>query len=141
MATIKERIDILGGVPLFESLSKHQLRKLANLAKEVEHSAGHVVVEEGHGGVGFHIILSGKAKVTIRGRTRRVLDPGAFFGELALLDHGPRSATVTVAEPSTMLFLPGMDFRKLVQGDPALCYKLLVHVSQRLREAEKPGPS
>lgn len=141
MATIKERIDILGGVPLFESLSKHQLRKLANLAKEVEHSPGHVVVEQGHGGVGFHIILSGKAKVTIGGRTRRVLDPGAFFGELALLDHGPRSATVTVTEPSTMLFLPGMDFRKLVQGDAALCYKLLVHVSQRLREAEKPGPS
>ncbi len=138
MATIRERIEILGGVPLFESLSKHQLRKLANLAKEVEHQAGHVVVEEGQEGVGFHVILSGRAKVTVRGRTRRTLEPPDFFGEIALVDRGPRSATVTVTEPSTLLFLHGMDFRKLVQGDAAISYKLLVHTAQRLREAEQP---
>ncbi len=141
MATIKERIGILGSVPLFEDLSKHQLRKLANLAKEVRHPAGHVVVEQGHEGLGFHIILSGTAKVAVRGRTRRILEPGAFFGELALIDRGPRSATVTVTDPATMLFLPGMDFRKLVREDAALSYKLLVHVTQRLRDAEQPGAS
>lgn len=137
MVTVKERIEIFGKVPLFESLSKHQLRKLANLARLVEHPAGHVVVEQGHEGVGFHVILSGKAKVTVGGRKRRVLEPGAFFGELALVDRGPRSATVTVTEPSTMLFLPGIDFRKVVQGDAGLSFKLLVHVTQRLREAEE----
>jgi CRP-like cAMP-binding protein len=137
MAAIKDRMEILGGTPLFESLSKQQLRKLANLAKEVEHPAGHVVVEQGQEGVGFHIILSGTAKVTVRGRTRRILEPGDFFGELALVDRGLRSATVTVTEPSTTLFLPGIDFRKLVRGDAAVCFKLLVHVSRRLREAEK----
>lgn len=137
MATIKERIQILGGVPLFESLSRHQLRKLADLAKKVDHPAGHVVVEEGQEGTGFHIILSGRAKVMVRGRTRRYLEPGAYFGELALLDRGLRSATVTVTEPSSMLYLPGIDFRKLVQGDAALSFKLLLQISQRLRDAEK----
>ncbi len=138
MATIKERMEMLGEVPLFESLSRHQLRKLANLAKEVEHAAGHVVVEEGQEGIGFHVILSGRAKVVVGGRTRRFLEPGDYFGELALLDRGPRSATVAVTEPSTLLFLPGIDFRKLVQGDPALSFKLLLRVSRQLREAEKP---
>jgi CRP-like cAMP-binding protein len=137
MVAIKERIEILGGVPLFESLSKHQMRKLANLVKEVEHPVGHVVVEEGQVGVGFHIILSGRVKVTVGGRTRRYMEAGAYFGELALVDRGPRSATVTVSEQSTMLYLPGLDFRKLLLGDAALCYKLLVQVSQRLRDAEK----
>ena len=141
MATIKERIEILEGVPLFESLSKHQLRKLANLATEVEHPAGHVVVKQGRQGVGFHVILSGGARVTVGGRTRRVLAAGDFFGELALIDRGLRSATVTVSEHSTLLFLPGIDFRKLVQGDAALSYKLLLQVSQRLRELEKPRGS
>ena len=136
MATIKERIEILGRVPLFESLPKHQLRKLANLAKEVEHSAGHSVVKEGQLGLGFHIILTGKAKVIVGGRTRRVLEAGDFFGELALIDQGLRSATVTVTEPSMLLFLPGFGFRTLVQGDSALCFKLLVLVTQRLRDAE-----
>jgi len=137
MATIKERIEILGGVPLFEGLSKHHLRKLANLAKEVQHPAGHVVVEQGREGVGFHVILSGKATVTVGGRRRRVLDRGDFFGELALVDRGLRSATVTVTEPSTLLFLPGTDFRRLVQGDATLSFRLLVQVSQRLREVEE----
>lgn len=139
MATVKQRIEILGGVPLFESLSKHQLRKLANLTKDVDHPTGHVVVEQGREGWGFHIILTGQAKVIVGGRTRRTLESGAYFGELALVDRGPRSATVKVTEPSTMLYIPGVDFRKLVQGDAALCYKLLVNVSQRLREVEKPG--
>ena len=86
-------------VALFRELSDRELGEVVQVAKRVEYPAGATVASEGEPGLGFHLILEGNAEVSVGGATRGVLGPGDYFGEISLLDGGPRSATVATTTP------------------------------------------
>jgi CRP-like cAMP-binding protein len=136
VATKKERLERLGSVRLFEGLSKADLRHLLDISEVVNHAEGHTITSVGDGGVGFHLILEGEARVVSGGRTAVRLGPGEFFGEMALIDKGTRSATVIAATPLTTLVIAAWDFRPLLKRRPEMAWKLLVHLTGRLREAQ-----
>jgi CRP/FNR family cyclic AMP-dependent transcriptional regulator len=133
----KSPLEMLGEVGLFEGLSKKELNQISKAGRRVEFPKGSVIVKEGEEGVGFHLIVTGKAKVTVKGRSRSTLGPGAFFGELSLIDRGPRTATVTAETDVTTLSLVSWEFLPLVEKTPSIARKLLLEMCRRLREADK----
>jgi CRP/FNR family transcriptional regulator len=138
-ATNQQLIERLQAVPLFGDCTKKQLSLLARIGKQIEYPVGHVVVNQGaREGAGLHVLLEGEAKVEINGRTRRRLGPGDFFGEIALLDGGPRSATVTTTAPSHVLFIARWNFRELLADQPELAIRMLESVAGKLRTAGGP---
>ncbi len=137
MVTKKERLQRLGSVRRFKGLSKADLRYLLDISKIVHHDEGHTIISEGRRGTGFHLILKGEARVVRGGRTAVRLGPGEFFGEMALIDEGARTAAVIAATPMTTLGITAWDFRALVKRRPGMAWMLLVHLTGRLREAQK----
>ena len=137
MVVKQSELDLLAGVDLFQGLSKKELRAIADMAKEMHFSPGQRVVTEGEEGGRFHLILDGKAKVTLGGRTRNVLGPGDYFGEISLIDGGPRSATVTAETPLRTMALAEWNFRPLLKEVPTIAPKVLVEMCRRLRSNEK----
>ncbi len=124
-------------VPLFSGCSKRELNVIARAAKEVAHKEGTVVAREGERGIGLFLITEGTVKVTIGGKTKAKLGPGDFFGEIALLDGGTRTATVTATSPLKLLGITGWVFRGLIGQHPAIALKTLESVAGRLRTASK----
>lgn len=133
----KDMLALLGSVGLFEGLSKRELEAVLASSKVIEVPEGKTIVEEGATGVGFHMILEGEANVKIGGKTRAKLGVGDYFGEMSLLDGGPRSATVEAASPVTTLSLTSWAFLPLIDDFPSIARKLLVEMSKRLRNVEK----
>jgi len=129
-------IDLLAGVPLFADLSAADLKRIASVAKRMRYREGAVVVEEGSTGGRFFVIQSGAARVVVRGRTRATLGPGAYFGELSVLDGEPRTASVVAAEPLEVWSIADFNFRPLLKDRPALALKLLAALTARLRRVE-----
>jgi CRP-like cAMP-binding protein len=129
-------VDLLAGVPLFADLSTADLKRIASVAKRMRYRAGAVVVEEGSSGGRFYVIQSGSARVVAKGRTQATLRPGAYFGELSVLDGEPRTATVVAAEPLEVWSIADFNFRPLLKDRPALAIKLLSALTARLRRAE-----
>ena len=127
---------ILKKVTLFAGLEDKEAKKLASLFKEREFSAGEAMAEEGKHGIGFFVIESGMAKVTVHGEERTTLGPGSYFGEIALIDDGPRTATVTAQNDVKTHVLIAWDFRPLVREDADLAWGLLQGVAQMLRARE-----
>lgn len=136
MATKKERLEWLGSVRLFEGLSKADLKYLLEISKVVDHAEGHTIISAGESGAGFHLILEGEARVVRGARTVVRLGPGEFFGEMALIDEGARSATVIAATPMRTLGIAAWEFRPLVMRRPEMAWRLLVHLTGRLRQAQ-----
>lgn len=130
-------IDLISSVPLFSECSKKELRAIASAAKEVTHEQGDVLAREGDKGIGFFVIAEGTAKVNVGKSTRARLGPGDFFGEISLLDEGPRSATVTAETPMTLYGLTAWSFRQLVARNPSIAQKLLKVMADRLRRTSK----
>ena len=101
-----------------------------------QHPKGHEIVVRGDGGVGFMVITDGKVSVkTVSGRTRE-LGPGDSFGEMALLDHEGRSATITADSDVTLATIPEWNFKPFLKEHPEVAYRLLQTLSQRIRQAE-----
>jgi CRP/FNR family transcriptional regulator len=136
VATKQEKLDLLGAVPLFSDLSKKDLNKVLDVTKDAVHHAGQEVVTEGHGGVGFHLIVDGKAKVVRGGRTVATLGPGEFFGELALVDDAPRSASVVADTDLETLVISKWEFRPQLKNHPEMAWKLIEHLVTRVREEQ-----
>jgi len=130
-------VKMLAGVPLFAELSKRDLQALARSAKEVRHREGAILAREGEPGIGFFLILDGTAAVTVRGRDRAKMGPGDFFGEISLLDNGPRSATVTAATPIHVMGLTQWVFKRLVESNPTIALKMLKTMAARLRASSR----
>lgn len=130
-------IDMLASVDLFTVLTKKEIKKIHDTGKEVTFRAGRTIVSEGETGVGFHLILKGKAKVTVNNRMRTTLGAGDYFGEMAIIDRGTRSATVTADSDVTTLSIASWDFMPVLSENFEMCRKILVELSQRLRRAEK----
>lgn len=132
-----ETIRMLSEVPLFAGCSKKELQAIATATKEVTHEEGSVLAKEGDRGLGFFLIVDGTAKVSVNGRSRKKLGPGDFFGEIALLDEGPRSATVTAESPIRLLGLPAWTFKSLIEQQPSIALKMLQTMASRLRASSK----
>src|SRR5260370_29663739 len=104
--------------------------------KTVKHPAGHEITVKGENGVGFMIILDGAVTVaTVQGKSRK-LGPGDSFGEMALLDHEGRSATIKADTEVSLATIPEWNFKPFLKEHPAVAYRLLLVLSQRVRQAE-----
>lgn len=132
-----EKIDVLRRIPLFRHLNYKELVKVLNQTQQKTCTSGEVVIEEGSEGEEFYIILSGEVEVTKGGRPLTVLGPGVHFGEMALVDRSPRSASVRARGDTRLMSLSRKSFFGLVRTEPVLSSKLLWSfvqgLSQRLR--------
>jgi CRP/FNR family cyclic AMP-dependent transcriptional regulator len=126
--------ELLQRVPLFRSLSDEQRGTLARSLRERTFSAGSEVTTEGQSGVGFFVIESGTATVSVGGAERRTLGPGDYFGELALIDDQPRSATIVAEDELRCWGLTAWEFRPLVESNAPIAWSLLQTLAARLRE-------
>ncbi len=121
---------------LFQGLPESEIRSIEKQMKTVKHPAGHEIVLRGDGGVGFMIITDGTVTVkTVQGKDRK-LGPGDSFGEMALLDHEGRSATITADTEVMMATIPEWNFKPFLREHPEVAYKLLQTLSRRVRQAE-----
>jgi CRP-like cAMP-binding protein len=134
----KQELD-LGSIWLFSACPTSQLRKIRSAVEEVDVPAGVVLCEEGSVGREFFYIVEGTAVVRRNGRKAATLGPTGYFGELALLDRHPRSATVISETPMKLVVLDQRRFNGLLESTPGMSHKLLVAMSERLREADKKG--
>jgi CRP/FNR family transcriptional regulator, cyclic AMP receptor protein len=133
----RSTIALLERVPMFAGLSRRHLRRLASLVDDVRFRDRRVIVEAGVPGNTFYVIADGRAKVyrskVPTGRPLARLGPGDFFGEMALLDGGPRSATVVAEGDVTAVRLSRSAFRKVVAREPALALSIMAELAARLR--------
>jgi SAM-dependent methyltransferase len=127
-------IDRLKGVPLLEACTAEELNRIATLAEEIEVPPAEVLTHEGEREALFYIVATGTATVTREGRRLTTLGPGAFFGEIALLTHGPRTATVTADTSMKLLRLDERRFTALLGEAPTVGRKILEGVAKRLGE-------
>jgi len=131
-------VEVLQGVPLFADLNKQEVKRIAGVFKERRFPAGETVVQQGSGGAAFYVILSGEATVFVAGEERRTLKPGDYFGELALIDEGTRTATITASSDLVCSGLTFWDFRPLVEQNGVIGWKLLQSLVKIYRAAEEP---
>ena len=131
----KEIVSQLAKVPLFSDCSQRDLQTISRVVKDIDHPAGTVIAREGDPGVGLFVIVEGSADVSIGGKKKASVGPGEFFGEIALLDGGPRTATVTATSDVRLLGLTEWVFRGLMQEHPSIGVKTLQAMAGRLRQA------
>jgi len=134
---ISDVVGHLGEVPIFEGCSKKDLQTIAKQVREIKHDAGYVIATEGDPGAGLFVIAEGEADVTIGGKKVNHLKAGEFFGEMALLDGGPRTATVTSTTAITLYALTEWVFRGLLAEHPSIAMRTLETMASRLRGATK----
>jgi CRP/FNR family transcriptional regulator, cyclic AMP receptor protein len=132
------KVELLGGVPLFSACSKRELSRIASLADEVDVPEGKVLTREGDQGREFFVVVEGQARVMVGDRGRvSALGPGASFGEMSLLDQGPRSATVEAETDMQLLVLDARSFSSLLNEVPSVARKVLAAMAGRLRASER----
>lgn len=136
MAKPKATDDPLAAVPLFQGLSKRELAAISSVAEELDHPEGRNIVVEGKSGAGFHLILEGSASVKVGEREVTVLSGGDYFGEMSVIDGGPRSATVTATTPVRTLSIASWEFMPLLEKHPGIAAKMLVEMVRRVRRLE-----
>ena len=129
-------LDHLASVSLFSSCSRKELQTIARASDEMSIPAGKTLVEQGDIGRECFVILEGTATVTRNDRRVASLGPGAYFGELSLLDKGPRTATVTAETPLTVLVLGPREFSAVLEQVPGMAHKLLAALASRVRELD-----
>jgi CRP-like cAMP-binding protein len=120
-----ETAQLLKRVPLFSDLDDRELESIARSMKQRTFSQGQDIAVEGESGVGFFVIEDGEAKVTVGGNEVRRLGPGDYFGEIALISQGARTATVTADTDLRTYGMTFWDFRPLVEDTPGIAWKLL----------------
>ena len=128
--------DQLAKVPLFEGLSKKELREISSLATQLDEREGTVLTKQGALGNEFIIIIDGEAEVQVDGKTIKSLGPGDYFGEIALLTHRPRTATVVAKTPMKIEVIDRREFATMLADAPEVGAKLLEAVASRLAETE-----
>jgi CRP-like cAMP-binding protein len=127
-------LAVLQRVPLFADLSLPELQEIALLFKESDFEAGTTILQEGCGGAAFYVIEAGEATVSITGTPHSTLTAGDYFGEIALLDEGPRMATISAATRLDCWCLTSADFRPLVEENGVIGWKLLQRMAMILRD-------
>jgi CRP/FNR family transcriptional regulator, cyclic AMP receptor protein len=134
-------VDLLQRVPLFADLPRKELGQVAASMKERRFDPGETLTVEGRGGVGFFVIEEGDARVTVHDDERGRLGPGDYFGEIALISEGSRTATITAETPVKAWGMTMWDFRPLVEGNAEISWKMLQAMAKQLRAAESRAPS
>ena len=129
-------VDSLRQVPLFRDLSNRDLKRLAASMSEKSCSPGQAVVSEGEGGVGFFVILEGRARVTQGGEDRGTLGPGDYFGEMALIDGDDRAASVVADGDLRCAAMTMWNFRPFVKEHPDVAWALLTALVKRVRQGQ-----
>src|SRR5258707_1158854 len=139
---ISQTADFLATIPLFSGLQRDELQRFADLTRERAYPKGSVILFQDDPGDSLFILRTGRVKVVLIGEDGRevilgVLEPGAHFGELALIDDQPRSAHVIAMEDAQLLILRREDFRRRVDANPSVAWALLQELSHRLRRADE----
>jgi len=129
----------LASVPLLAGLEDRIRRRLGEIGKRRTYAAEEAIVKEGSTGTALYIILSGKARVEREGGAIGTLSPGEFFGELALIEEHPRTATVVAAEETDCLLLPAWEFTALLQEHPEIAVPIMRALIARLHRREHHG--
>ena len=124
---------VLARCSIFSGLSKRELRQLASASEDIEVPAGKVLAREGRPGTEFFVIAEGEAEVTRDGKRLATLSGNDFFGEIALLDGGPRTATVTATTPLRAFILTTRAFWSVLNENQAVAQKILRAVARRFR--------
>ena len=130
------KVALLGDVALFRLCTKRELSRIASLAEEVEAPAGKTLTQEGEPGWEFFVVAHGTATARRGNRKVATIGPGSFFGEMSLLDQGPRSATVTADTDMHLLVLSSRSVSSLIDEVPSVARRILQGMAERLRDSE-----
>lgn len=133
MAVKTDPTESLRKVPMFAGLDKRELDMLGKLIKEQSYPSGATIVKSGAGGHGLYIIKEGKVSIIQGGRTVASMGPGQFFGEISVLDGGPRTADVRADSDTVCLTLISWEVKPLLMENASLTYKMLIEMVKRLR--------
>ncbi|HXW95456.1 MAG TPA: cyclic nucleotide-binding domain-containing protein [Nitrososphaerales archaeon] len=136
MAVTSDAASMLGAVPFFSGLDEKKRKSLVSQGREMSYKAGDFIVREGAMGVGFYLILDGKAEVRKGDRTLATLEKGQFFGEMSLIDELPRSADVVALSLTKCWALTSWAFAGLVKTNPEVALQMLKEMVKRLRAAQ-----
>jgi CRP-like cAMP-binding protein len=131
-----EKIDLLRTVPLLSGLRHADLERVSTLADIVDLPADRLLMSQGQQGREMFVLVSGSARIERDGQSLGERGPGEVLGEIALLDGGPRTATVTLLEPSRLLVLGRREFRALMDEFPDIRLRVLEAVAHRLRSLD-----
>ena len=129
------QIELLGKVPLFSACSRNELREIARLGTPINKDEGAYLTRQGKPGSEFFLVLEGTASCRVRKKEVRRFRPGGYFGELALLHGGVRTADVVAVTPMELLVLDAREFRSMLTTTPIIGIKMLASVAARLEEA------
>jgi len=135
--TSAAKVALLGHVDLLTDCTKKELAQIASMSTEYVAPAGQVLAEEGQLGAEFFIIVEGRATASRNGVVLATLAPTNFFGELALLDGGPRTATVVADTDLHLLVLSRGEFKQVCRTYPSVSYRMLEGLGERLRKADE----
>jgi CRP/FNR family cyclic AMP-dependent transcriptional regulator len=125
--------DMLKRVPLFAGLDDKELHQIAISMRERRFKAGDTVTQEGAGGVGFFVVQEGQADVKVGGESKGSVGPGEYFGEIALINESPRTATLTARTDMVCYGMTPWDFRPLVESNSTIAWKLLTAMAEKMR--------
>jgi CRP/FNR family cyclic AMP-dependent transcriptional regulator len=139
MAGKDYKLELLRKVPLFQGLSRKDLELVERLTDEIDVLAGKVLIKEGATGHEFFIVVDGSLRVERDGQVLRKLGPGDFAGEIALIDGGPRTATVVADTPSRLLVVGHREFFGLLAEYPDIQIQVLQALAHRVRVSEPSG--
>ena len=124
---------MLKRVPLFAGLDDRELNEIASSMRERRFKAGDTVTQEGAGGVGFFVVQEGEAEVSIGGESKGTVGPGDYFGEIALINESPRTATLTARTDMLCYGMTPWDFRPLVESNSTIAWKLLTAMAEKMK--------
>jgi CRP-like cAMP-binding protein len=131
-----EKLELLHRIPLFSSFDGKKLRRLGELADEVDVPAGKVLMRQGESGSDMMVLVRGSVSVERDGERLNTLGAGDFFGEIALVDGGPRTATVTAEEATKLLVVTHRDFHSLMEEFPEVAGQVMNALANRVRHLE-----
>jgi len=131
-----EKLELLQRIPLFAGLDRHKIGRLGMLAEEVDVPPGKVLMRQGESGGDMMVLVSGQVGVERDGERLNTLGPGDFFGEIALIVEGPRTATVTSESPARLLVVNHRDFHSLLEEFPEIAAQVLVTLAHRVRRLD-----
>jgi CRP/FNR family cyclic AMP-dependent transcriptional regulator len=127
----------LGDISMFAPCTKKELQQIARLTTKLNVDSGRVLTKEGERGSEFAIVLDGTASVTQHGKVVGTLTAGGHYGEMSLIDDGPRTATVTATSPMTLAVVAPNEFGQLLEDVPALARAIMRGLARRIRELDK----
>jgi CRP-like cAMP-binding protein len=129
--------EFLARVPIFSSCTPAEIAAIAAVAQDSGFQPGQIIVTQGTPGQAFYLILAGRVEIIRDGQSLGAFGPGDFFGEMSLLDHAPRSATIKAVDQTLCMMLSSWDFKAVLEKYPSIAVKLLEVLSRRLRVADE----